>query len=208
MKKFSKKGILLFAAAMALCAFAMPPMASAASFSPVGLETTMHSADVGFTSTNPVLGRIQSSCTRSSLTARVTSAALLDVTGITFGGHCTMQFLDIAGAPVCTMTNAGTTLPWQATAVSSTNIQIHNIRIDQLLENTPGNANCTAAGLTGGSLLYTGTLTGGRYNNPTRTLVFSNAEGLVTHSAATGANGVPVTVRGTFTSTGALQVIG
>jgi hypothetical protein len=31
MKKFSKKGVLLFAGAMAVCAFAMPSMASAAS---------------------------------------------------------------------------------------------------------------------------------------------------------------------------------
>jgi hypothetical protein len=208
MKKFSKKGVLLFAAAMALCAFAMPSMASAASFSPVGLETTLHSGDVGFTTSGPAFGRVQSNCTRSSLTVRVTSTALLDVTAATFGGHCTMQFLDVTGGPVCTMTEAATTPPWTGTAAAANNIQIHNIRIDLLLENTPGNANCTAAGLTGASLLYTGTLTGGRYTNATRTLVYSNAEGIVSHSAATGTFGVPVTVRGTFTSTGALQVLG
>jgi hypothetical protein len=207
MKKFSKKGVLLFAAAMALCAFAMPSMAPAASFSPVGLETTLHSADVGFTSANPALGRINSNCTRSNFTVRVTSAALLDVIGATFGGHCTAQFLDVAGAPICTSTAQATTLPYRGTAPSATNITIDGVRIDVGFENTPGNANCTTAGLTGGSIIITGNLTGGVYNNGPRTLVYSNAPGLVSHSAATGANGTPVAVRATFTSTGNLQVL-
>jgi hypothetical protein len=205
--KFSKKGILLFAAAMALCAFAMPSMASAASWSPIGLETTLHSSSFGFTSTNPVLGRIQSNCTRSSLTARVASAALLTITAATFGGHCTAQFLDVGGAPTCTETVTTTNLPWPATLVGPNEVELHGWHYHILFDNTPGNANCTAAGLTGGSLRITGSLRGGRYTNATRTLVYSNAEGLVSHSAATGANGVPVTVRGTFVSTGALQVL-
>jgi hypothetical protein len=207
MKKFSKKGILLFAAAMALCAFAIPSMASAASFSPVGLENTLHSNDVGFTTSGPAFGRIQSNCTRTSLTVQVTRASDLDVTGATFGGHCTMQFLDVPGAPVCTMTEAATTLPWTGTAPSATNITILRIRIDVGLENTPGNINCSTAGLTGSSIIITGNLTGGVYNNGPRTLVYSNAPGLVSHNAATGANGTPVAVRGTFASTGALQVL-
>jgi hypothetical protein len=204
MKKLSKKGALLFATAMAFCAFAMPSMASAASWSPVGLETTLHSSDFGFTSSNPALGRIQSNCTRSSLTARVTSASLLDVTAATFGGHCTAQFLDIAGAPVCTDTATPTNFPWPVTPAPGGGV-VHET-IDIFLENTPGNANCTTAGLSGGSFRITGSPRGS-YTNATRSLVFSNSEGLVMHSAATGTNNIPVTTRATFISTGNLQLL-
>ena len=41
MKKFSKKGVLLFAGAMAVCAFAMPSMASASSWGVVGSHHTL-----------------------------------------------------------------------------------------------------------------------------------------------------------------------
>ena len=49
MKKLSKKGVLLFAGAMAVCAFAMPAMASASSWGVVGTHHTLTSSNLGFT---------------------------------------------------------------------------------------------------------------------------------------------------------------
>jgi hypothetical protein len=207
MKKFSKKGVLLFAAAMALCAFVMPSMSSAASWSPVGLETTLHSPDIGFTTTSPTLGSIVSSCTRSSFTATVLNAQSLNITAATFGGHCVWVFANVGGGTSCTATTVATSLPYRATATTTSNIQIHNLRVDVLFENTPGTVGCSTAGLTGASLLLTGTLGGGRWTGNAvgqRSIVYSNAEGLVSHGS-TG-NNIPLTVRGTFASTQALQV--
>ena len=65
MKKFSKKGVLLFVAAMALCAFAMPSAASAASWAR-SVSTTLDSPNVGFTGTTPTGTTITSQCTSSS----------------------------------------------------------------------------------------------------------------------------------------------
>jgi hypothetical protein len=208
MKSFSKKGALLFAAAMALCAFVMPSMSSAASWSPVGLETTLDSPDIGFTTTNPVLGSIVSSCTRSSFTAAVLNAQSLNITAATFGGHCVWVFANVGGGgATCTATTVATSLPYRATATTTSNIQIHNLRLDVLFENTPGNGRCSDAGLAGASFLITGTLGGGRWTGNAvgqRSIVYSNAEGLVSHGAL--GNNIPVTVRGLFASTGALQV--
>jgi hypothetical protein len=39
----------------------------------------------------------------------------------------------------CTATLTPTGFPWTATATSTTNIQIHGINIDVVVENTPGN---------------------------------------------------------------------
>jgi hypothetical protein len=209
MKTFSKKGILLFAAAMALCAFVLPSMASAASWTPIGgADQRFDSADIGYTLSSAVFGPVISSCTRSSFTGQVVSAQTMNITAAVFGGHCVAIFAAVGGGTTCTLTLAGTNLPWQATATTTTNIQIHNVRIDATFENTPGNASCANAGLAGRSNLITGTLRNGVWTGGNdRRIIYSNAEGLVTHNAATGENNNPITVRGTFTSTGTLNVL-
>jgi hypothetical protein len=211
MKKLSKKGALLFAAAMALCAFVLPSLASAASWTPIGgADQRLDSPDLGYTFTSNVFGQFVSSCTRSSLTGQVVSAQTMNITAAVFGGHCVGIFPQVGGGggTTCTLTLASTNTPWQATATTTTNIQIHNIRIDLTYENTPGNPGCGTAGLAGRSLLITGTLTGGVWTGGNdRRIIYSNAEGLVTHSAATGESNLPITVRGTFTSTGTLNVL-
>jgi hypothetical protein len=203
MKKFSKKSVLLFAAAMALCAFAMPSMASASSWGVVGTHQTLDSPDVGFTSTT-ALGTVVSQCTSSSFTTDVTSAQNLTITTGTFGGHCTAL---IAGAGTCVTSANGTRFPWIATAVTTNNVQIHGIHIDvRFAQSTLGT--CPAA-LIGQNLTITGTLTNGRWtgnNAGQREIIFSNAEGLVSHSAL--GNGQQITARGTFGSTQALSVTG
>ncbi len=195
MKKFSRKGVLFLAGAMAICAFVLPPVASAASWGPLNTHHTLDSANIGFTSLTGGAG-LTSQCSSSSFTARVLSAGDLSISAATFGGLCTQS-----GAAVgdCTLTTASTGFPWRATAVTTSNIQIHNINIDLRFENMPGAGNsCLANGL---PLQITGTLTGGSWTgnvNPRR-IDLLNESGLVSHSALGAAN--PVAVRGEITDT-------
>jgi hypothetical protein len=194
MTKLSKKGVLLFAAAMALCAFAMPSMASASSWGVVGSEHTLDSSNFGFAS--DALGS-SSDCARTQFTLDVVSTAVVEITSASFAG-CTFT------APptffgLCTMTETATNLPWTATAVTTSNIQIHGINIDMTFENHPGSTACTAAGV---KLQMTGTLAGARWhgNGVTRTIELSGATGLVAHSVLFG-NNLPFTPTGTLTAT-------
>jgi hypothetical protein len=201
MKKFSKKGVLLFAAAMAVCAFVMPSMASAASWGPNGLHTVLDSPNIGFTATSPVFGPVVSSCTRSSFTANVVSATNLNISTAFFGGHCAWVFPAIP--TTCTATTQSTSLPWRATAVTTSNIQIHGIDIDILFESSATNACTGLNGLTG---RITGTLISGRWTGNAvsqREVIFSDALGLTMHSLGSS---FPVITRGTIGATGALTV--
>jgi hypothetical protein len=153
MKKFSKKGVLLFAAAMALCAFAMPSMASASSWGVVGTAHTLDSQDLGFI--NDAQG-VSSMCSRTQFTSNVATAAALEITAGSFSG-CTLAG---AATGTCTATSTATSLPWTATAVSTSNIQIHGVNINVFLENHPGSTACGATGIT---IRVSGTLSGGRW---------------------------------------------
>ena len=192
MKKFSKKGVLLFAGAMAVCAFVMPSMASAASWGVVGTEHTLHSPNFGYTGTPA--GPVISACTNSTLTVDVRSAAALTLTRADFRG-CTSS-----GAAIGTCTTTWTATPlnspdWTITGPTTSNVQIHSVDIDVTFENHPGSAACGAVGQ---RLTITGTLSGGFYNDTTHQLILSDEEGLVSHGPlGTGA----LTIRGTFTDT-------
>jgi hypothetical protein len=190
MKKFSKRGVLLFAAAMALCAFAMPSMASASSWGPVGSEHTLDSQDLGFLS--DALGSA-SMCTRSQFTVDVVSTAVIEITSGAFTG-CTLAG-GLAGT--CTATSTPTNLPWTATAVSTSNIQIHGVNIDVFLETNPGGGTCNLAGST---IKITGTLSNAKWlGNALHQIEFSGATGLTAHVPIFGSS--TITPTGTFTDT-------
>jgi hypothetical protein len=190
MKKFSKKGVLLFAAAMALCAFAMPSMASASSWGFVGSEHTLDSPNFGFINDAT---SVTAECTRTQFTADVVSTAVMELTSGAFTG-CTAIGPAIG---TCTTTWTGTNFPWTATAVTTSNIQIHGISIDVFLENHPGSAACGAAGQT---FRLTGTLSGARWTgNITHAFDINGGTGLVYHSAL--GNGVPITPTGIISDT-------
>jgi hypothetical protein len=197
MKKLSKKGVLLFAAAMALCAFAMPSMGSAASWgSLTNTDHTLHSPNIGFTSPSAA-GDIASSCTSSSFTSNIASTQNLEITTGRFGGLCTATG---PGIGTCTATATGTKFPWTATPVATNNIQLHGVHIDITFVNVPGLSPC--ANLLNQSITITGTLTGGRWTgnaSGSRALDFSNAEGLVSHFAALATNNTQITTRGYIT---------
>jgi hypothetical protein len=196
MKKFSKKGILLFAAAMALCAFMMPSIASASSWGVVGSHHTLDSPNLGFTSISGAVGSITTSCTRSSFTANVASTQNLEITTATFGGLCTWTG---PGIGTCTATTVGTKFPWTATAVTTENIQIHGVHLDVFFENVPGLGN-SCANIVGQNLTITGTLSTGRWTgNASHSLDFSDSEGLVSHSGL--GNNQSITMRALITDT-------
>ncbi len=201
MKKFSKKGALLFAGVMAVCAFAMPAMSSAASWSPLLSEHTLHSANLGFTATDPVLGPISSSCAQSTFTVDVRNAAQLNVTSTSFN-NCTGQGPAIGD---CTVTASGTnTNTWTVTGVTTSNVTIDNIRIDVTFETKPGAPAGTCANVDGASIILTGNLDDGAFNNATHAVTYTNAEGLRAHGA-TG-NGTVATVTGTIRDTQSLTL--
>ena len=195
MKKFSKKGVLLFAAVMAVCAFAMPAMSSAASWGVVGTEHTLHSPNIGFSTTNPVLGVITSSCSNSTFTVDVSSAAALTVTTAQFRG-CTAAGVGIGH---CTVTSAPTSLPWSAPGTTTSNVQISGVRIDVTFETLPGGAAGSCKNVHNQSITLTGTLNAGVWNASQHEVVYTNASGLVSHGG-TG-NNQPVFVTGTIRDT-------
>ncbi len=201
MKKFSKKGVLLFAGVMAVCAFAMPAMSSAASWGVIGTEHTLHSANIGFTATHPVLGAISSSCAQSTFTVDVRSAAALTVTSTSFN-NCTAQGPVIGD---CTVTPVGTNTDWTVTGVTTSNVQIHDIRIDVKFETKPGSAlGSCKGGVHNQSILLTGTLGGGVWNAAQSSVTYTNAEGVSSHDAF-GIT-IPVTVSGTIRDTNGLTL--
>ena len=194
MKKFSKKGVLLFAGAMAVCAFVLPSVASAASWGPIGgadhVLDSVASGPVGFTST--ILGGATSSCTSSSFTAVVLSAADVQIRAASFGGLCTLTGPNVGR---CTVTATPTRFPWTTTAVTTSNIQIHGLHVDIRLDNPVNGGPCNLAG---GDLTITGTLTNARYLGPGH-LDLAHGHGLVSHSAI-GANS-PIQAFGTLSDT-------
>ena len=156
MKKFFKKGILLFAEALALCAFAMPSIASASSWGPILSE---HSLDGTFGVINhPNL--VTSDCTASQLTTTVVSTAVMEITGATFRSCTWVGPSGVIIGGTCLVTATGTGFPWTATAVTTSNIQIHGVDIDFTLANQPGDASCNSPDL---GIEITGTLRGGRW---------------------------------------------
>ena len=189
MKKYSKKSVLLFAALMALCAFAMPSMASASSWAPIGTEHTLD-GNLGFSS--DALGT-QSDCAQVQFTGHVVNAAIVEITSGLFR-NCTLTGATTGN---CTVTATGTNFPWTATARTTSDIQIHGVDIDVFLETRLGGAagSCPAEGV---SIRITGTLSGGKWNGNgagLRGINVLGATGLVSHSIF--GNGQVVTPTGT-----------
>jgi hypothetical protein len=194
MTNVSKKGVLLFIAAVAVSVFA-PSITSAASWSPIGSHHTLDSNNAGF---RIDLSGVHTTCGQSAFTATVVSSSDLRITSASYT-RCTASG---AAVGTCTATLAGTNFPWRATPISTTVAAIDGVRVDVLLENHPGSAACSAAGA---NIIVTGNLNVGSWNNLAKELAFVGASGLVTHSAL--GNGVPVTWSGVYRDTQNLQIL-
>jgi hypothetical protein len=201
LKKLSKKSMLVFAGVLALAAFVMPSVASAASWGVVGSTHDLDQGTAGnglnFISTDATIG---SGCGGTSLHANVTNAGTLTIQSGTFTNCMGTGSLGLN----CTTTVTGT-FPWQATGLTTTNIQIHNVNAHVLYENTPGNPTaCQAAGVV---VTVTGTLASPNHTHwiaAQHEAVFVNATGLVGHSPI---GDKPVSINGTLRDTSQLLTL-
>ena len=199
MNKFSSKSVLLFAGAMTVCAFVLPQVASASSWGPIGgADHVLDSANFGFSSSNFAGAPVTSRCTSSSFTAVVLSGADVQIRAGSFGGLCTFSGASVG---TCTLTWTPTRFPWTATAVTTSNIQIHGVHIDLRFEQPPGLNTCV--NVNGANLTLTGTITNVRYLGPGR-LDLDGAHGLVSHSAL--GNNNPLTLIGQLSDTNATRL--
>jgi hypothetical protein len=151
LKMVSNKSMLLLGAVLALCAFVVPSVASAASWTPFGTtDGRIDSANLGFSVAALNAGW---SCTATTFSVRVDSAALMTVTGASFE-NC---HGDVGIGVGCTVTATGTGFPWSMTAPDTTTVQIHGDDVDAVWETTPGTPNeCVS---NGSNMRVTGTFT-------------------------------------------------
>lgn len=194
MKKLSTRSALLSVAAVVLWACVSPGTGLATSWGVVGSEHTLDSPNFGLSTTSN-LGKVDMQCNSSFFTVDVSSAADLSVTSANFGGLCTST---INGGSQCNTTWLGTGLPWTITATATDNVQIDKVRIDVRLEQTL--TDTCPPNFVDQSFTITGSLNGGVWNVLERAIVYTNTEGLRSHSPF-GVN-QPVTTRGTLRDTG------
>jgi hypothetical protein len=143
LKMVSKKSLLLLGAVLALCAFVLPSVASAASWAPVGTtDGRIDSGNLGFSINVPAASG--SVCSASSFSVTVDSASVATITGGSFA-NC---HGDLGASVGCTTTATGTNFPWRVTVPDTTDIIIHGVDIDVYFETTPGTlGECGQTGL-------------------------------------------------------------
>jgi hypothetical protein len=170
MIKFSKKSLLLFISAIAMAAFAMPSLASAATFDGVGAHT-LTSSSLGFTAGAPLNGG--SDCASSVFQVNVPAGgASATVTGATFSGCVGTDALNGIPADV-----TATNFPWEITRTGVGTGLIDGIHIV---------VNFTAAATI---VTLSGNLPVA-INNTTHTITFTNATGLTATSGGASASTV------------------
>jgi hypothetical protein len=203
MKSLLRKSASCLGAMLAACAFVVPSMASAASWSLIGTTHQLVSNNLAFSA--PLGGglTIGSSCAAAQFDANVVSASTLQITGAKFTG-CTATGL----AAGCTMTATGTRFPWTATATTTNNIQILGIHVDVRSETAPSGFACNVL-VHNRNYTYTGNLNGGSWDpsaiGVNRTITFNNASGTILHS---GIGALLVTLNGSFRDpTGTLNLL-
>ena len=185
MKKFSRKSVLLFAAVVALCAFAMPSMASAGNWAGAPATHTIDSSNLSMFISAVNAGWI---CTSTSFDVDVKSPAsnLLTITGANFGSCSGTN-----GFSGCTIDITASGLDWNANGSTPSNVSISTVR--WAMRFTP---TCSFAGTI---VDVEGTLNAGVINNATHSLSLTNAPGLTGFIA--GSLIGSVVVNGTLTDT-------
>jgi hypothetical protein len=184
MKKLSKKSVLLFAAVMALCAFAMPAMASAANWDPAGSHTI----------TSPALSleipalNAGSSC-HAAFVVDANGTSQLTVTSATFSGCVGTK--DATGCDVHATQGSGP--DWVVDGANASAIRVTNINVDYAFI---GSLTCVVGGNT---VNVAGTLTAGGFNNSTHSLCLTGSTGL--QGSLGGMPLGPVTLDGCLTDT-------
>jgi hypothetical protein len=195
MRKASKKGVLLFAGVIAVCAFAVPSMASASSWGVIGTSHTLTSTNLVFVA-HTFFGVVGAACADSRFVFDVRSAAELTVTNATFN-RCSGTGFETG----CTVTATGTSFHWGITGTATTNVQFSGVRIDVRFETRPGGSLGSCI-IEGQDLTSTGSLNGGVWGSAGHEVTYTNATGLTSHLAGLGSFGSSaVTVTGTLFDT-------
>ena len=195
----SRKSLLLFGVVLALCAFVLPSVASAAGFEPAGAGAlgtgTIDSGTLGFSIPGLNSG---SACTSSQFHVQVHSTTVATITAGRFA-NCHGS---VGGAVGCTTTATGVGFPWVATAESTSNIVIHNANVHVVFETTPGTLN--ECGNNGLNLRWTGNVTIS-YTPVGKVFDFNGGTGLSMHIPGLGT--IPTTPRGFAAATGLLNIL-
>jgi hypothetical protein len=185
--KTMKKSLVLAAAIAAISAIAVPSMASAANWGPVGgAAHTLTGGSIFISVGVPSSPFATISCTTgSTLGANVTSTAVLTITS---AGNfsCTGS----GGFNGCSIAAVPTGLPWTANGPTTSNVTINSINITLTFTSAPG-LTCTSNGVK----TLSGTLAGGVWNQPgglfsSSWVAYTNATGLTLTTA-----GVPLPTR-------------
>jgi hypothetical protein len=179
-KKLSKKSMLLFGAVLALCAFAMPSVASASTWDPPSTTHTLDSPNLSFTSAAG-----GSTCALAQFHVVVSAAGVSTITGTNFA-NCS----GTAPATPCVTTPRGTNFPWTVTPISATTVTIDKVHVDVTYEGI----GCPL-GNPSGNVTLSGNLGPAAWSNATHEVVFASTGGLTV--AGVG----PATVSGTVRDT-------
>lgn len=198
MRTLSQKSVLLFGVVLAMCAFVMPSMASAASWTSPGTHL-LSSPNLQFKgligAVDQTLGAI---CTNTQFDSDVISGAQMNITGARF-----VNCIGTGIAAGCTATPSGAKFNWTATPVATDNIVVEGVHVTVIYEQSP-QGGCVAPAL-GLNLTITGTLGGGSWNSSSRELTLLNETGLV---GTSGLGTIAPLVTGTIRDTaGTLNVI-
>jgi hypothetical protein len=178
MKDLSQKGVLLFGAVLAVCAFAVPSVTSAASWATIGTTHKLFWSKLAFDSlTAPADTTIGASCAASEFDADIVDADTIEITN---GSFQNCRGLDTAVTAGCTATLTGTQFPWTMTAPTTGDVRIHGIRVDVRFEQLPSTTACNVPTMV---LTWTGTLGGGNWDPATRRVTFVSDAGTSIHSS-------------------------
>ncbi|MET0602974.1 MAG: hypothetical protein ABW167_13400 [Baekduia sp.] len=195
--------MLLLGVVLALCAFVLPSVASAVSWSPVGTsDGRLDSGNLGFSIPFVSYGW---GCTASSFNVTVDTAVVATITGVSFANCHNDPGTNIA-THGCTQTGAGTNFPWRLTAPTTTDVIINGVDIDFSFVTTPGTIDgCILTGL---NVRLTGSLTASFTPGTagSRRIDFGPPAGAFT-AHIPGFGPFRPTVRGTAVATGLLNVI-
>jgi hypothetical protein len=182
MRKSFRKGAVTVSAVFAVCAFAVPSMASALSWGPIGTEHTLTATGLAFMA-HTSFGQIGAQCNDSNFNVDVRSAAVITITTATFT-NCTGTGI---GAN-CAAAVHGAGFHWTATGITTSNIQIHGVDITSTFTGV-------GCALAGDVARVTGTLTDGTWRgNAAHSITLAGVMGLVAHIPALGNAPFTVTV--------------
>ncbi len=174
-----KKSAVLIAAIGAMAALAVPSMASAAVWGPVGTTGALDSANAS-TSVAALGGGWNCTSQHLAISVRTPASSTLDVTAATFSG-CSGTGTALSG---CTVSLTATGLPWTMTAPSTSNATLNVANVNGAVSG--------ACSWNGAVFHYSGSLVGGVWNASTHSVLYTSATGL------TFAGIGPMRVSGTF----------